>query len=55
MWQVRMITTASSERRVRRRYRQPAEMIADVRFIDGVDERETGGRVAGLKTVIHQI
>lgn len=30
-------------------------MIADVRFINGVDVKETGGRAAGFGTGMHQI
>ena len=47
----------SAEKRWRRLrgFRHLADVIADVRFIDGVDEKETGGRAAGFKTAIHQI
>ena len=40
----------SAEKRWRRLrgFRHLADVIVDVRFIDGVDEKETGKRAAGL-------
>ena len=35
--------------------RHPADVIADVRFTDGVEEKKTGGRAAGFRTAIHNI
>ena len=47
----------SAEKRWRRLrgFRHLADVIADVRFVDGVDEKETGRRAAGFRTAIHQI
>ena len=47
----------SAQKRWRRLrgFRHLAEVIADVRFTDGVEDKETGRRAAGLKTAIHQI
>ena len=47
----------SAEKRWRRLrgFRHLAEVIADVRFTDGVEEKETGRRAAGFATAIHQI
>lgn len=49
----------SAEKRRRRQhgFRHLAEMIAEVRFINGVDKRETGRgrRAAGFRTATHQI
>ena len=38
-----------------RGFRHLADVIADVRFTDGVKEKETGGRAAGFRKAIHQI
>ena len=35
--------------------RHPADVIADVRFTDGVEEKKTGGRAAGFRVAIHNI
>ena len=35
--------------------RHPADVITDVRFIDGVNEKETGREAAGLRTAIHNL
>ena len=35
--------------------RHLADVIADVRFINGVEEKETGRKAAGLETAIHNI
>ena len=47
----------SAEKRWRRLrgFRHLADVIADVRFINGVDEKETGRKAAGFMTGIHQI
>ena len=47
----------SAEKRWRRLrgFRHLADVIADVRFTDGVEEKETGRRAAGFRTAIHQI
>ena len=47
----------SVEKRCRRLrgIRPLAEVNADVRFTNGVDETETGGRVDGFRTAIHEI
>ena len=47
----------SAEKRWRRLrgFHHLAEVIADVRFIDGVEEKESGGRAAGFETAIQQI
>ena len=47
----------SAEKRWRRLrgFRHLADVITDVRFIDGMKEKETGGRAAGFGTAIHQI
>ena len=38
-----------------RGFRHLADVIADVRFIYGVDEKETGRRAAGFRIAIHHI
>ena len=38
-----------------RGFRHLADVIADVRFTDGVEEKKTGRRAAGFETAIHQI
>ena len=47
----------SAQKRWRRLrgFRHLADVIADVRFTDGVKEKETGGSAAGFRTAIHQI
>ena len=47
----------SAEKRWRRLrgFRHLADVIADVRFINGLDEKETGRRAAGFRTAIHKI
>ena len=47
----------SAQKRWRRLrgFRHLADVIADVRFINGVEEKETGGRAAGFRTTIHKI
>ena len=47
----------SAQKRWRRLrgFRHLAEVIADVRFVDGVNDKETGGRAAGFRTAIHNI
>ena len=35
--------------------RHLADVIADVRFINGLEEKETGRTAAGLRTAIHKI
>ena len=47
----------SAEKRWRRLrgFRHLADVIADVRFIDGVDENGIGRRAAGFRTAIHHI
>ena len=47
----------SAEKRWRRLrgFRHLADVIADVRFINGVEEKDTGGRAAGFTTAIHKI
>ena len=47
----------SAEKRWRRLrgFRHLADVIADVRFTDGVEEKETGRRAAGFRMAIHQI
>ena len=34
---------------------QLADVIADMRFINGADEKEAGRSAAGFRTLIHQI
>ena len=38
-----------------RGFRHLADVVADVRFVGGVNEKATGGRAAGFRTAIHQI
>ena len=47
----------SAEKRWRRLrgFRHLADVIADVRFINGVEEKETGRKAAGIRTAIHNI
>ena len=47
----------SAEKRWRRLrgFRHLADVIADVRFINGVEEKETGRRAAEFRTAIHNI
>ena len=47
----------SAEKRWRRLrgLRHLADVIADVRFTDGVEEKETGRKAAGFETAINNI
>ncbi len=47
----------SAEKRWRRLrcFHHLADVNADVRSVDGVDQKETGGRAAGFRTAIYQI
>ena len=47
---------SNRKRRPRLRgFRHLADVIGDLRFINGVDEKETGRKAAGFMTAIHQI